>query len=295
MNYIPQLLSVIQALFCPTLYRSHVKLCLQLCWMPYRQAGNISCLDENPFALLKKIWWQQSQLNQTRHSSSITGSHRTRMDLPSKPLPCFLLPNTPPQAKAAEHPRLVDPNHRTPNFMWQINLSVSSDPPIWPRAVQDNPLQCGASAHFGRTPRLFSSTRLRRGLVNTNTLCIRNTSGWAGLKYPLPIQSLDKVSSLLRKKSFQHVREEGRRQTHQLWDKHLTEACNQKMPTLLLRNSSCCGHTKDTRTICCTQAQPASPQRKQPNQQHPSLSNRNGHDSLQPPKKALAQTYHHQF
>lgn len=135
MNYIPQLLSIIQALFCPALYRSHVKLCLQLCWMPYRQAENMSCLDENLFALFEKIWQQQFQLNQTRHTYSITCSHRTRMDLPSKPLPHFLLLNTPSQAKSTRHPGLVDPNHRTPNFMWKINLSVSSDLSIWTKRV----------------------------------------------------------------------------------------------------------------------------------------------------------------
>lgn len=133
--------------------------------MPYRQAGNISCLDENLFALLKKIWWQQFQLNQTTHTSSITCSHRTRMGLPSKPLLPFLLLNTTSQAEATTHPGMVDPNHGTPNFMWKINLSVSSDPPIWTKRACP-----GQSPAVWRTPRLFSSTRLRSASVNRNTV-----------------------------------------------------------------------------------------------------------------------------
>lgn len=93
-----------------------------------------------------------------------------------------------------------------------LYLQIHPSGPTGP--VQDNAQQCGACAHFGRTPRLFSSTRLRSGLVNRNTLCIRNSSGRGGLKYPAQIQSLEKVSSLLRKKSFQHLREEGRRWRH---------------------------------------------------------------------------------
>lgn len=108
----------------------------------------------------------------------------------------------------------------------QIHPSGATGP------VQDNPQQCGARARFRRTP------RLRSGLVNRNTLCIRNTSGRGGLKYPAQIQSLAKVSSLLRKKSLQHLREEGRRQRYISCQTN-TGQKHEKMSTLLLRNSIC--------------------------------------------------------
>lgn len=166
--------------------------------------------------------------------SSTTCSHRTRTDLPSKSLPHFLLLNIAEallRQKQQDTPGSVDPNHRTPTFMWEISLSVSSDPPIWTyRACPGQSQQCGTSAHFGRTPSLLGSTRLRSGLVNRNTLCVRSTSGQGGLKYPVQIQSLEKVSSLLRKKSFQHLREEGRRRRYiscetNTWQKHAIRRC----------------------------------------------------------------------
>lgn len=130
---------------------------------------------------------------------------------------------TPALLSAAQH-TISGRSNRTPLDWWiqttepqiscekRTSLYLQIHPSGATGPVQDNPQQCGASAGFRRILRLFSSTRLRSGLVNT--LCIRNTSGRGGLKYPAQIQSLEKVSSLLRKKSLQHLGEEGRRQRY---------------------------------------------------------------------------------
>lgn len=99
--------------------------------MPYRQAGNTSCLDENLFALLKQICGSSSSW--TKQDISPPPQAVTEPEWTFLPNPCltFCCSTHHLRQKQQDTPGSVDPNHRTPNFMWEINLSVSSDPPIW--------------------------------------------------------------------------------------------------------------------------------------------------------------------